>query len=79
MPADFSKFTFFEATLLGLIGIAFYRRLELSVPRIILLLGLIWMALTHVRNIEAFAFLVPLVLAKPVAQQWGTAKLRLSF
>lgn len=74
MPADFSKFTFFEATLLGLIGIAFYRRLELSVPRIILLLGLIWMALTHVRNIEAFAFLVPLVLAKPVAQQWGTAK-----
>ena len=59
---------------LGLIGIAFYRRLELSVPRIILLLGLIWMAPTHVRNIEAFAFLVPLVLAKPVAQQWGTAK-----
>jgi len=74
MPADFSTFTFFEATLLGLIGIAFYRRLELSVPRIILLLGLIWMALTHVRNIEVFAFLAPLVLAKPVAQQWGTAE-----
>ena len=28
------------------------------------------MALTHVRNIEAFAFLVPLVLAKPLAGRW---------
>jgi hypothetical protein len=74
MPVDFSKPTFFEATLLGLIGIAFYRRLELSLPRILLLVGLIWMALTHVRNIENFAFLAPLVLAKPVAEQWGRAE-----
>jgi len=71
MPVDFSKFSFFEATLLGLIGVAFYRKLTLSVPRILLLLGLIWMALTHVRNIEVFAFIVPLVLAKPIAEQWG--------
>ena len=34
-----------------------------------LLLGLIWMALTHVRNIEIFAFLAPLVVAKPFAKQ----------
>jgi hypothetical protein len=74
MPVDFSKFTFFEATLLGLIGVAFYRRLTLSVPRILLLVGLIWMALTHVRNIEVFAFLAPLVVAKPIAEQWGTAE-----
>lgn len=74
MPVDFSKFTFFEGTLLALIGVAFYRKLELSVPRIILLVGLIWMALTHVRNVEVFAFLAPLVLAKPIAEQWGTAE-----
>lgn len=73
MPADFSSFSFFEAALLGLIGMAFYRRIELSLPRIILVLGFIWMALTHVRNIEVFAFLAPLVLAKPVADQWGMA------
>jgi hypothetical protein len=73
-PADFSTFTFFEAALLGLVGIAFYRKLTLSVPRILLVLGLIWMALTHVRNIEVFAFIVPLVLAKPIAEQWGTAE-----
>jgi hypothetical protein len=67
--ADFSSFGIFEASVLGLVGLAFYRGLVLSPPRIILLLGLIYMALTHVRSIEAFAFLVPLVLAKPVADQ----------
>jgi hypothetical protein len=66
---DFSSFGFFEASLLGLIGVAFYQGLVLSLPRIILILGLIYMALTHVRSIEAFAFLVPLVLAKPFASQ----------
>jgi hypothetical protein len=74
MPVSFSSFTFFEATLLALIGFALFGRLKLSVPRIILLLGLIWMALTHVRNIEVFAFLAPLVLAKPVAEQFGMAE-----
>ena len=73
LPADFGKFSFFEATLLGLIGVTLYRKLTLSVPRILLLVGLIWMALTHVRNIEVFAFIAPLVLAKPIAEQWGTA------
>jgi hypothetical protein len=68
-PADFSSFGFLEASLLGLIGLVFYRGLVLSPPRIILLLGLIYMALAHVRSIEAFAFLLPLVLAKPLANQ----------
>jgi hypothetical protein len=72
MPADFSSISFFEVGLLGVIGLAFYRGLVLSVPRILLLLGLIWMALSHSRNIEVFAFLAPLVLAKPVAEQLGT-------
>ncbi|MGH6678611.1 MAG: hypothetical protein ACREDL_06680 [Bradyrhizobium sp.] len=70
-PANFSSFGFFEASLLGLIGFAFFRGLVLSFPRIVLLLGLIWMALTHIRNIEIFAFLVPLVLVKPVVDQLG--------
>jgi hypothetical protein len=68
-PADFSSFGFFEASLLGLIGLGFYRGLVLSPPRIILVLGLIYMALAHVRSIDAFAFLLPLVLAKPIAKQ----------
>jgi len=67
--ADFSSFSFFEGALLGLIGLAFYRGVVLSPPRIMLLLGLIWMALTHNRNIEIFGFLAPLVVAKPFAGQ----------
>lgn len=71
MPANFGSISFFEVALLGLIGLAFFRGLVLSVPRILLLLGLIWMALSHARNIEVFAFLAPLVLAKPFAEQMG--------
>ncbi|OLE18603.1 MAG: hypothetical protein AUG50_05830 [Betaproteobacteria bacterium 13_1_20CM_3_63_8] len=69
-PANFSSFGFFEAALLGLIALAFSAGIVVSLPRVVLVLGLTWMALTHVRNIEAFAFLVPLVLAKPLAGRW---------
>src|SRR4051794_29387635 len=72
MPANFGEWSFFEFFLLGLIGLAFHRGLKLSVPRIILVLGLLWMALSHARNIEIFAFIAPLVLAKPFAEQLGT-------
>jgi hypothetical protein len=68
-PADFSSFTGFEAALLGLVGLAFYRGVALSLPRIALVLLLTQMALAHVRCIEAFAFLLPLALAKPFREQ----------
>lgn len=68
MPANFSTFTSFEGALLGLIAFGYYRGLVLSAPRIFLILFLTWSALTHVRSIEAFAFLVPLVLAKPLGE-----------
>jgi hypothetical protein len=65
-PANFASVTAFEGALLGLIALGFYRGIILSVPRIVLILLLTWSALTHFRSIEAFAFLVPLVLAKPL-------------
>lgn len=68
MPANFATFTSFEGALLGLIAFGYYRGLVLSAPRIFLILFLTWSALTHVRSIEAFAFLVPLVLAKPLGE-----------
>lgn len=74
MPANFGTWTFFEIALLGLIAIGFHRGLVLSLPRIMLLLGLTYMALSHARNIEIFAFMVPLVLAKPFAEQLGTIR-----
>lgn len=71
MPANFATFTAFEGALLGLIALGYYRGLVLSAPRIFLILFLTWSALTHVRSIEAFAFLVPLVLAKPLGEMFA--------
>lgn len=71
MPANFATFTSFEGALLALIAFGYYRGLVLSAPRIFLILFLTWSALTHVRSIEAFAFLVPLVLAKPLGEMFS--------
>jgi hypothetical protein len=69
-PANFSSFGLFEASLLGFIGLALYRGISISLPRILLLLLLTQMALAHVRSIDAFAFLMPLALAKPLVDHW---------
>lgn len=66
-PVNFSHFGGFEACLLGLIGLALYRGIVLSPPRILIVLGLLHMAVSHVRNIEIFALLLPLVVARPLA------------
>ncbi len=57
--------------LLAALGAALWRGVVLSPPRILLVLGLLHMALSHNRNIEVFALLTPLVLAKPLAVQFG--------
>lgn len=67
MPQNFSSFTPFEASLLGLLALGYWRGVVLSIPRILLLVLLVFMALTHVRNIEAYALVTPLVLAQPFA------------
>ena len=71
MPVNFSSFGPFEACLIVLIGGALFGGVKLSPPRILLVLGLLHMALSHVRNIEIFALLIPLVVLTPVASQFG--------
>jgi hypothetical protein len=71
MPADFSRFSPFEACILASIGGALYCGVKLTPPRIILVLGLLHMALSHVRNVEIFALLAPLVLLSPLASQFA--------
>jgi hypothetical protein len=70
-PADFSKPSPFEFTILVLIAGALYRGVKLSPPRIALVLGLLHMALSHGRNLEIFALLLPVVVLTPVSQQFG--------
>lgn len=68
-PQDFSKFGAFEACLLGAIGLALYRGLTLPPVRILVVLGLLHMALAHVRNAELLALVAPLFVAKPLRDQ----------
>ncbi|WP_065753247.1 hypothetical protein [Bradyrhizobium paxllaeri] len=71
MPADFSKFGAFEAAILLLIAGGLYGGVKLTPPRIALVLGLLHMALSHVRNVEIFALLLPIVVLAPVASQFA--------
>ena len=70
-PADFSKPSAFEFTILVLIAGALYRGVKLSPPRIALVLGLFHMALSHNRNLEIFALLLPIVVLTPLARQFA--------
>jgi hypothetical protein len=70
-PADFSSLGVFEVCLLAAVAAALWRGIVLSPPRILLVLGLLHMALSHNRNIEVFALLTPLVVAGPLAAQLG--------
>jgi len=71
MPADFGHPGGFEYCVLALIAAALYAGVRLPPPRIALVLGLLYMALTHVRNIEIFALLLPMVVLAPLASRFG--------
>jgi hypothetical protein len=71
MPANFSSLGAFEMSILALIAGALYGGVKLSPPRIALVLGLLHMALSHVRNAEIFALLLPIVVLTPVSSQFA--------
>jgi hypothetical protein len=66
-PVNFARFGTFEACLLLGAGIVLFKGLTLPLVRILLLLGLVHMALAHVRNVTVLALLAPVVLAAPLA------------
>jgi hypothetical protein len=70
-PADFGSIGAFEICLLLGIGLALLRGFELPPLRIVLLLGLLHMALAQSRAAENLALLAPMVLAAPLARQFG--------
>jgi hypothetical protein len=64
-PQDFSKLEAFEILLLGGIGFVLLRGLTLAPLRIVILLGLVHLALAHVRNAEILGLLGPLLIGRP--------------
>jgi hypothetical protein len=67
---DFQKLQPLELCLLIVAAAVLARGLRLSWLRIGLLLGLLHLALKHARHADLIALLGPLVLAKPIAEQW---------
>lgn len=72
-PADFSRLGAFELCLLLGLGAALFKGLTFPLMRIVLVLGLLHMALAHVRNITVLALLLPIVIAAPLAARFGQA------
>ncbi len=68
-PQDFSHPGPFEALLLAAIGFVLYRGLTLPPLRIVLVLGLLHLALSHVRHGEELGLLAPLLIARPLSRQ----------
>ena len=68
---DFQKLHPLELCLLIVAAAVLARGLRLSWLRIGLLLGLLHLTLKHARHADLMALLGPLVLAKPIAEQWS--------
>lgn len=60
-----------EVAVLGGFALTLWRGFALSPVRALLIVGFVFMALSHVRNAEVLALLAPLVLARPLAEQTG--------
>ena len=69
--ADFSHAGPLELTVLMAFALVLWRGVTLPPMRIALVLGFVFMALSHVRNAEVLALLAPLVLAKPLSERTG--------
>jgi hypothetical protein len=70
-PADFGSLGVLEICLLLAAALALKRGVSLPLPRVLLLLGLLHMALAQVRAAELLALLAPLVLATPLVPYVG--------
>lgn len=70
---NFHAFQPLQVWLLGGLGLALHQGLRLPLFRLVLLLGLLHLALKHVRYIELLGMLGPLVVAKSFGAQWAQA------
>ena len=68
---DFGHYTPMEPVLLAGLGLALHLGVRLPPIRIVVLLGLLFMAFTHVRHYAVLALVLPLLIARPLAEQFG--------
>lgn len=67
---DFQQFQPLMVWLLGGMALVLYQGLRLPAVRLLLVLGVLYLALKHSRNGELLGLLVPLFVARPFGLQW---------
>ncbi len=70
-PANFDHAGPLELTVLAAFALALWRGIALPPMRVVLVMGFVFMALSHVRNAEVLALLAPIVLARPLGEWIG--------
>ena len=70
-PANFAHPGALESAVILGLALAMWRGVALPPIRLVLVVGFVLMALRHVRNAEVLALLAPMVLAAPLARQFG--------
>jgi hypothetical protein len=69
-PPNFEHPQVLALWLLAIIGLAFLGRVRLPPVRAALLLGLLFIALQHARNVALLGLISPFLLAQPIATEW---------
>ena len=69
-PADFTQVSPFEIALLATVFVLGSGRLRVPAVRLLILLGLVWMALTHARHQMLLGIAAPILLASSLARSW---------
>jgi hypothetical protein len=70
-PADFGRLGPLEVSVLVALALVLWRGIILPPMRVVLVVGFVFMALSHVRNGEVLVLLAPLVFATPLGLQIG--------
>ncbi|HKA78156.1 MAG TPA: hypothetical protein VKD19_13730 [Pseudolabrys sp.] len=68
---DFSHLGGFELIMLGAFGFALYRGVTLPWLRILMVLGVLHLSLSQVRHADLLGLLAPLLLARPLSEQFS--------
>jgi hypothetical protein len=69
---DFTHLGAFEMIMLGGFGVALYRGVKLPPLRILLVFGILHLSLSQSRHADLLGLLAPMLLARPLAEQFAT-------
>lgn len=75
-PSDFAKLSPFAIALLAALFVFGSGKVRVPPLRLVMLLGLVWLALTHARHQMLLGVIAPLLLAPALAQVWWAREAR---